>query len=79
VFLVLRFRHAPLSALGHAVLWVGGLAVGVVAAGLAAALVLGAGASLHSSVAVIGYLGWLCLGGLAGGCLASRLMARSTA
>lgn len=76
VFVVLRFRHAPLPALVRAVVWVGGFAVGLVAAGVAAALVLGMGVSLHSSAAVSAYQAWLCLGGLAGGFAASRLMAR---
>jgi hypothetical protein len=76
VFVVLRFRHASVPALGRAMLWVGGFVVGLAGAGGTAVLVLGAGAALHSSVGVIGYLGWLSLGGLAGGCAASRLAAR---
>ena len=76
VVAVLRFRHAPLPALGRAVALVAGFAIGLVAAGLLATVVVGFDHTLPTSGAVSAYLGWLSLGGLVGGWAASRLVAR---
>lgn len=72
-FGVFRLRYTSGGAAALAVVLVVGAAVGAAVAGLAAALALGVGPTLQSRSAVIAYLAWLAVGGLAGAAAAVRV------
>jgi hypothetical protein len=72
VFCVLRFMYSTRMALGLAVTFAGGAALGLVLAVFAATLVIGVGPTLQSGFAVGAYLAWLGLASFAGGIAAVR-------